>query len=576
MPPRPSANEPDEYSYPRSSTEENGLSRSTSSEEVESLRGIQNIDTQSRRRLSRANTSHHERRQQAKSTKDESDSEVGIDEEKYLKAYRENLSEQIRRDPMGLTLVPYADEDFAPLTSRAYPAQPLGRPLIDFIRNEWRHTTSDNSVPGTPTCEQVIIAPKFRRYFCTFFLLLSLFLMNWIWWLGPTLRENSALNKSVILARIRPGQGVFGSNMRAEFRDMIQLKTIDEKLIPTKGGRRRLIVIGDVHGCRDECAFYCNQYFRQRECKSNCLPFSQKHFADKYFGYIVVVALLSEIGYDKHNDHIILAGDIVSKGPYSPEVVDLAISMSASCVRGNHEDRVLLARQNLHSSTLTHHHQSNKQSTDHEILRRAAPPSADTAGKSKKKKDKKDDSDNSDHYSQVDKDLACSLSKHQINYLASCPVILNLGPIPTLGNVQVVHAGLVPGIPLHLQDPISTMYMRTIDLDTHIPSHLHEGVPWYKLWERHQDAKVKKKKGGGKGEEPGTVIYGHDSRRGLQLRRWTKGLDTGCVKGGRLTALIIQDGDGSWGRKKAKKEGIQLLVKSVRCKNYRRERKNKE
>lgn len=301
-----------------------------------------------------------------------------------------------------------------------------------------------------------------------------------------------------------------------------------------------------------------------------------KMLADKYFGYIVVVALLSKIEYDKHNDHIILAGDIISKGPSSHETVDLAISMSASCVRGNHEDRVLLARQSLHSSTLTHQHQSNKQSTENEILRRAAPPPADAAGKSKKKKNNKEGPDNSDRYSLADKDLARSLSKHQITYLASCPVILNLGPILTLGNVQVVHAGLVPGIPLHRQDPMSVMYMRTIDLDTHIPSQLHEGVPWYKLWERYQDAKMKKKKkkGGRKEEEPGTVIYGHDSRRGLQLRRWTKGLDTGCVKGGRLTALIIQGGDGDRGKKKAKEEGAQLLVKSVRCKDYRRERKN--
>lgn len=267
MPPWPTANEPDEYSYSHSSTEENGLSGSTSSEDVKSLRSKPNIDIQSRRRLSRAETSHCQPYQQARPTKEESGSGDGIDEEKYFEAYRENLSEQIRRDPLGLTLVPYADEDFAPLKTRAYPPQPPGRPLIDFIRNEWRHTTSDKSVPGTPTCEQVITAPKFRRYFCTFFLLLSIFLINWIWWLGPTLRENSALNKSISLSRIRPGQGVFGSNMKAEFRDMIQLETIDEKLIPKKGGRRRLIVIGDVHGCHDECALYYNHYFKKKECK---------------------------------------------------------------------------------------------------------------------------------------------------------------------------------------------------------------------------------------------------------------------------------------------------------------------
>ena len=70
------------------------------------------------------------------------------------------------------------------------------------------------------------------------------------------------------------------------------------------------------------------------------------------------------------------------------------------------------------------------------------------------------------------------------------------------------------------------------------------------------------------------MIYGHDSRRGLQLRRWTKGLDTGCVKGGSLTALIIQGGDGDGGKKKTKGEGVKLQIKSVQCRDYRLKRKN--
>lgn len=39
-----------------------------------------------------------------------------------------------------------------------------------------------------------------------------------------------------------------------------------------------------------------------------------------------------------------------------------------------------------------------------------------------------------------------------------------------------------------------------------------------------------------------TVIYGHDAKTGLKIRTYTKGLDSGCVKGGKLTALIIEDG----------------------------------
>ncbi|EJD07132.1 Metallo-dependent phosphatase [Fomitiporia mediterranea MF3/22] len=38
---------------------------------------------------------------------------------------------------------------------------------------------------------------------------------------------------------------------------------------------------------------------------------------------------------------------------------------------------------------------------------------------------------------------------------------------------------------------------------------------------------------------PSTVIYGHAASRGLDIKRWSKGLDTGCVYGRRLTALVL-------------------------------------
>jgi len=39
-----------------------------------------------------------------------------------------------------------------------------------------------------------------------------------------------------------------------------------------------------------------------------------------------------------------------------------------------------------------------------------------------------------------------------------------------------------------------------------------------------------------------TVIYGHDSKTGLAISDYTKGLDSGCVKGEKLTALVIEVG----------------------------------
>ena len=40
-----------------------------------------------------------------------------------------------------------------------------------------------------------------------------------------------------------------------------------------------------------------------------------------------------------------------------------------------------------------------------------------------------------------------------------------------------------------------------------------------------------------------TVIYGHDSKRGLQEEKYSIGIDTGCLKGGKLTAVIVEGGE---------------------------------
>jgi hypothetical protein len=50
-----------------------------------------------------------------------------------------------------------------------------------------------------------------------------------------------------------------------------------------------------------------------------------------------------------------------------------------------------------------------------------------------------------------------------------------------MGQVVVVHAGLVPGVGLDRQDPSTVMTMRTIDLDTHVPSESSEGLNWAKV-----------------------------------------------------------------------------------------------
>lgn len=185
--------------------------------------------------------------------------------------------------------------------------------------------------------------------------------------------------------------------------------------------------------------------------------------------------LLAEVQYEARTDHLVFAGDFISKGPSSSAVIDLALSAHASCVRGNHEDRVLLTYRDLYSHRLTQEQQKGRKTP--------SPPAAGMP-EDMRQNDGEDEDETlqeEPHGDAVDWRLAESFTKRQIDYMASCPVILDIGQIKGLGDVHVVHAGLVPGVRLERQDPLGVMHMRTIDLDTHVPSSSAKGMPWFKV-----------------------------------------------------------------------------------------------
>jgi hypothetical protein len=182
-------------------------------------------------------------------------------------------------------------------------------------------------------------------------------------------------------------------------------------------------------------------------------------------------------------------------GPNSSAVVNIAQKLGASCVRGNHEDKLLLS---------LGQHKKPHASFEEEV---------DALGDEKLRK------------------LAKQFNEKQIAWLRECPVILRVGHVPGFGETVAVHAGLVPGIALKQQDPFHCMNMRTINLKTRMPSENREGTEWSKFW-NHQQQKLPV-------AERTTVIYGHDAKRGMNIQPYSKGLDSNCVKGGELTALVI-------------------------------------
>ena len=217
--------------------------------------------------------------------------------------------------------------------------------------------------------------------------------------------------------------------------------------------------------------------------------------------------LLAKAKFDAPVDHIVALGDMVNKGPNSRGVVSRLMNLNASAVRGNHEDKLLLLLQeHLAGSSVT-------DAKERRLLK---------VGK--------------------------SLARRQVEWLAGLPVILTADPLP----IYFVHGGLVPGVKLARQDPWAVMNMRTLiyprkkkphsmaseDVDaTAIPVDDHSGEDWSRAWDREQKHTHNAKRK--------TVMYGHDAKRGFTETKYAVGLDSGCVRGGHLTGLIVEaDGDG--------------------------------
>ena len=195
------------------------------------------------------------------------------------------------------------------------------------------------------------------------------------------------------------------------------------------------------------------------------------------YPFYAVLKLLSEVQFEARTDHLIFAGDFISKGPSSPAVIDLAMSAKASCVRGNHEDRILLAYRDMYSHRLTE---------EQKEIQKSKTPTPPAPGMPENMRQNDDEVPNLvdesfEHGSAVDRELAERMTKEQMDWTAKCPVILDIGQINGLGHIHVVHAGLIPGVRLEKQDPMGVMHMRTIDLDTHVPSSSAQGMPWFKV-----------------------------------------------------------------------------------------------
>ena len=395
---------------------------------------------------------------------------------------------------------------------------------------------------------------------------------------------NQPLDNRPILPLIDPATVDFAASRYRYFPSKNFISTLDPSHVPSAHNpSQRIIVVGDVHGMLDP-----------------------------------LKALLHKVHFDGgEDDHLVLAGDMVSKGPNSSEVLSLAQDVGAYAVRGNHEDRVLrgVARRVAAENGVSGWDEDGEEwkggvgvynEPDEvelmDILDGDAPAELLKSKKGKRK---------------------AGLSKKEVHWLAKLPLVLRLGHLPPMGEVVVVHAGLVPGIRLEHQNPWVVMNIRSLikarrrhrkvhsnqetaddeydeeteeefleeddtleeleqndlrkrshsdqdSLDNEhddeteeeflveddtpeeleqndlrkrshslIPDDGHGGTRWSNIWNLFQRAVGLDRRM--------SVVYGHDAKRGLRVDKYTYGIDTGCVKGHELTALVIK-----WSKKKGR------------------------
>lgn len=189
-------------------------------------------------------------------------------------------------------------------------------------------------------------------------------------------------------------------------------------------------------------------------------------------------------------DRLVFVGDLVARGPDSLGVLDVARRTGAIVVRGNHEQRLLDWRE-----------------------ARSAWMRGEAAAKPP--------------IGRMHRDIARALRPVDWTLLESSPFYVELPE----HELCVVHAGLLPGSRLEEQSPSTLMRLRTVRVRAPAKKgrassrRKHENVLW-----------------GAAYAGPPHIVFGHNAAPGLQLHAWATGLDTGCVYGGRLTAMVLREG----------------------------------
>jgi predicted phosphodiesterase len=128
------------------------------------------------------------------------------------------------------------------------------------------------------------------------------------------------------------------------------------------------------------------------------------------------------------------------------------------------------------------------------------------------------------HLKKTDYETMKQFGAKDWDYLAAMPLTYE---VPELRTV-LVHGGFLPGRPWRGQPARVVTRIQVVgpDGEPQKRSAYPDRPHWAQLW-----------------SGPPFVVYGHTPRREPARHRWSLGIDTACVQGGRLTACVLPGGE---------------------------------
>ncbi|KAG8756887.1 hypothetical protein FRC12_010436 [Ceratobasidium sp. 428] len=402
------------------------------------------------------------------------------------------------------------------------------------------------------------------RFVSLFTVSIFLFSVLWVGVQAATTRHAGTRALDLVGEQVTMG---FEEEMakKPDFSQYVDLAVLHKHALRSKGGR--VVFVGDIHGMQE----------------------SLQH-------------LLKKVQFDAAHDTLVHVGDVIVKGPHSRKVLQDLMALNAIGVRGNQDQRVVewrgwiqwvlghkggkawLLKMEKRVSSL----KKKPTKADYKHFRKLA---ASTKWKIP---------EGWEFGSSVYR-LARHLKSKEYQYLLDLPTALHIPSLHTIvvhagllpmdprhkmlskhqplshppkskhNQTEFVlrtkqEQALLSDIPQNT-DPWAKLNMRSV-LDNGEISREKDGTPWANLWNKVLDlcdgfdakpelapsepvfegSSGQSWTGWIENEFKGvhslpckgiTVVYGHSASRGLDLKKWSKGLDTGCVYNLRLTALVL-------------------------------------